>query len=97
LSSEIQVDLSKEDVCESNEEGQEVVKEKFLPIFARIAQMTVTQKIRTAILGSGTERMLLIRDTNRLVAEAAAKSPRMTESEAVLVAASRAVSEDVLR
>jgi hypothetical protein len=97
LSGELQVDLSKEDVCEANDEGEEVVKEKFLPIFARIAQMTVTQKIRTAILGNGTERMLLIRDTNRLVAEAAAKSPRMTESEAVLVASSRAVSEDVLR
>lgn len=97
ISEALKVDLSKEDVCEPNDEGEEVVKEKFLPIFARIAQMTVTQKIRTAILGNGTERMLLIRDTNRLVSEAAAKSPRMTESEAVLVASSRAVSEDVLR
>ncbi|NLE85277.1 MAG: hypothetical protein GX607_02645 [Myxococcales bacterium] len=97
LSTELAADLTKEDVCEPGEDGQEVVKPKFVPIFAKIAQMTVTQKIRTAILGSGTERMLLIRDSNRLVAEAAAKSPRMTEAEAVLVASSRAVSEDVLR
>lgn len=86
-----------EDVCESNDEGEEVVKPKFIPLFAQLAQMNVTQKIRRAMLGNGTERMLLIRDTNRLVAEAAAKSPRMTESEATLVASSRAVSEEVLR
>lgn len=86
-----------EDVCESNDEGEEVVKSKFVPLYAQLAQMTITQKIRRAMLGSSSERMLLIRDTNRLVAEAAAKSPRMTESEATLVASSRAVSEEVLR
>lgn len=97
ISNSLQPGPAEEDVCEPNDEGEEVVKQKFIPLFAQIAQMTVTQKIRRAMLGNGTERMLLIRDTNRLVAEAAAKSPRMTESEATLVASSRAVSEDVLR
>ncbi len=86
-----------EDVCDENEEGQEEVKEKFLPLFAQIQNMTVSQKIRRAMLGNGAERMLLVRDTNRIVAEAAAKSPRMTEPEAVRISASRAVSDDVLR
>jgi hypothetical protein len=86
-----------EDVCDENEEGQEEVKEKFLPLFAQIQNMTISQKIRRAMLGNGAERMLLVRDTNRLVAEAAAKSPRMTEPEAVRISASRAVSDEVLR
>ncbi len=86
-----------EDVCEEDEDGEEKVKDKFIPLFAQILNMTVTQKIRRAMLGNGAERMLLVRDTNRLVAEAAAKSPRMTEPEAVRIAASRAVSDDVLR
>lgn len=86
-----------EDVCDADEEGKEQVKEKFLPLFAQIQNMTISQKIRRAMLGNGAERMLLVRDTNRLVAEAAAKSPRMTEPEAVRISASRAVSDDVLR
>jgi hypothetical protein len=49
------------------------------------------------MLGNATERLLLVRDTNRLVSEAAAKSPRMTENEAGQIAASRAVTETVLR
>lgn len=86
-----------EDVCVTNEEGEEEVKAKFVPLFAQVMNMSITQKIRRAMLGNGPERMLLIRDTNRLVAEAAAKSPRMTEPEAARVSTSRAVSDEVLR
>jgi hypothetical protein len=86
-----------EDVCDADEEGVESVKPKFVPLFTQVQDMTVTQKIRSATLGNATIRMILVRDTNRLVAEAAAKSPRMTENEAVRIAASRAVSDEVLR
>jgi hypothetical protein len=95
-----------EDVCSTPEpsdesadeqEKSEEVLEKFVPLYVQIQQMTITQKIRMAALGNSSARMLLIRDTNRLVAEAAAKSPRFSESEATLIAASRSVSDDVLR
>jgi hypothetical protein len=86
-----------EDTHEVDDEGEEKVKEKFLPIYAQIATMTITQKIRRATLGNGAERMLLIRDANRLVATAAATSPLMKDGEAARIAASRNVSEDVLR
>jgi hypothetical protein len=59
--------------------------------------MTVSSKIRRATLGNSAERLMLIRDSNRLVAAAAAKSPRMREHEAVRISASRAVSDEVLR
>lgn len=80
-----------------DDEGEEQLRDKFVPLYARIAQMTVTQKIRRAMLGSAAERLLLVRDSNRLVAVAAAKSPLLREPEAVLISASRSVSEDVLR
>jgi hypothetical protein len=86
-----------EDTHETDEEGQELLKEKFLPLYAQLAQMNVTQKIRRALLGSSAERMLLVRDTNRLVAEAAVKSPLLHEHDAARIAASRAVLPDVLR
>ncbi len=97
IAARTETNTDKEDVCETDEDGEEKVVEKCVPLYAKIQQMNVTQKIRRAMLGNGAERMLLIRDTNRLVAEAAAKSPRMTEAEAARISASRAVSEDVLR
>ncbi len=86
-----------EDTHEVDEEGEEQVRDKFLPLHAKIAQMTVSQKIRCATLGSAAERLMLVRDANRLVAAAAAKSPMMRDNEAVQISAARSVSEEVLR
>jgi len=86
-----------EDTHELDEEGEEQVRDKFLPLHAAIAKLTITQKIRRCMLGTAAERLLLVRDPNRLVAQAAVKSPNMREAEAAQISASRAVSEDVLR
>jgi len=86
-----------EDTHEVDDEGEEKLRDKFLPLHARIAQMTISQKIRSATLGTSAERLMLVRDSNRLVASAAAKSPLMRENEVVVLSASRAVSDDVLR
>ena len=86
-----------EDTHEIDDEGQEKVKPKVVPLYARMAEMTVSQKVRCATLGTAAERLLCVRDPNRLVAAAAAKSPLLKEPEAVQISASRAVSEDVLR
>lgn len=86
-----------EDTHASDDEGEEEVSDKFKPLYAKLAQMTISQKIRRATLGTGAERLLLVRDTNRLVATAAATSPMLNESEAARIAASRNVIDDVLR
>jgi hypothetical protein len=86
-----------DDTHEVDDEGEERLRDKFLPLHTRIARMTITQKIRRAMLGTAAERLMLVRDSNRLVASAAAKSPRMREPEAVRITASRAVSDEVLR
>jgi hypothetical protein len=88
---------AEEDTHEVDEEGAEKVREKFLPLHAQIAELTVTQKIRRAMLGTTAERLILVRDPNRLVQAAAAKSPQITENEAVRITASRAMSDEVLR
>ncbi len=94
----LETGLSEEDdTHEVDEEGEERLREPFIPLHARIAEMTVTQKIRRAMLGTAAERLMLVRDANRLVASAAAKSPRMREAEAARITASRAVSDEVLR
>ncbi len=86
-----------EDVCERDDEGKERIVEKIVPLYKQLQDCSITQRIRRAMLGSSTERLLLVRDNNRLVAEAAAKSPRMTENDAARIAMSRAVSDEVLR
>ena len=57
-----------EDTHVVDDEGEEKVADKFVPLYARIAKMTIAQKIRAAMLGTAAERMLLMRDGNRLVA-----------------------------
>ncbi len=78
------------------ETGEEVLKKKFEPVELKLHEMSVSQKVRRAMLGTPSERMLLVRDSNRLVAAAAVKSPLMQENEIVRVSASRSVSDDVL-
>jgi hypothetical protein len=91
------IEGEEDDTHEPDEEGEERVKDKFLPVYAQIAQMTISQRIRAAQLGTAAMRLILVRDPNRLVATAAVRSPLMRENEAVRISASRSVGEEVLR
>jgi hypothetical protein len=93
----IALDANAEDTHEISDEGEEQVAKKFVPLYARLAQMTIAQKIRIAMLGSAAERLLLMRDSNRLVSTSAIRSPLVQEPEVVRISASRTVAEDVLR
>lgn len=86
-----------EDVCVETPEGEEVVVAKIEPLHKRIADMTISQKIRTAMLGNREARMLLIRDSNKLVSSAAIRSPQMQEADVSLISKNRNISDDVLR
>ncbi|KYG04424.1 hypothetical protein BE21_46895 [Sorangium cellulosum] len=80
-----------------DEEGKEEIKAQYVPLYKRLADMTMSQRIRRAMLGSREERMLLVRDSNRLVASAAVRSPQMQEEEVVLISRNRNISDEVLR
>lgn len=86
-----------EDTHDTGDDGEEVIRDKFKPLHAQIGDMTISQKIRCATLGRTAERMLLVRDPNRLVATAAAQSPLLNENDAARIAGSRNVIDDVLR
>lgn len=88
---------AEEDTYLETDEGKEELKDKYVPLYKRIADMTVTQKIRRGTLGTKEERMLLVRDNNRLVAAAAVRSPLMQEAEAALISRNRNMTDDVLR
>ncbi len=63
----------------------------------RVLVMTVSQKIKLAMLGNKEARTILLRDSNKLVAMAAIQSPRITEGEVNMMAANKIAQEDVLR
>jgi hypothetical protein len=85
------------DTHETDEQtGEDKVKSKFVPVHARISEMSMSEKIRTAMVGSASERAILVRDANKVVARAAVKSPQIQENEAVRIAMMRNVSDEVL-
>jgi hypothetical protein len=86
-----------EDVCVETPEGEEVVADKIVPLHKRIADMTISQKVRTAMLGNKEARMLLVRDNNKIVAGAAIRSPQMQEADVVMISKNRNISDEVLR
>lgn len=86
-----------EDTHAETDEGEEALKDKFRPLYQRLARMTIGQRIRRAQLGTREERMLLVRDTNRIIATAAIRSPLMQESEVMLLSRNRNLSDDVIR
>ncbi len=86
------------DAHETDEEtGKEKVRKMAVPLHAAIGNMTLSQKIRRAMVGNAAERALLVRDNNKLVSQAAVKSPAIQETEIDAFSKSRSVSEDVLK
>ncbi|HUP64354.1 MAG TPA: hypothetical protein VM557_03640 [Thermoanaerobaculia bacterium] len=66
-------------------------------LWTRIQKMTISQRVQVALKGGRTERSILIKDRNKLVAGAVVKSPRISESEVEAFATLRNVEEEVLR
>lgn len=66
-------------------------------LWAKIAKMTIAQKVRFALLGDEAARSMLIRDTRRMVYLSVLKSPRLTDKEVAGFARSRNVPEEVIR
>ncbi|HXE81499.1 MAG TPA: hypothetical protein VNK41_12150 [Vicinamibacterales bacterium] len=64
---------------------------------ARLALLSVMERIKVAMRGTREERAVLVRDPNRLVASAVLSSPKLTESEIESFARMANVSEEVLR
>ena len=66
-------------------------------VVQKLQKMNFPQRLRAAVKGSKEIRMILVRDTNKMIAAAAMSSPKMTEQDVEGIAGMGAVSEDVLR
>lgn len=66
-------------------------------LMQRVAHMNVVQRLTLALKGGRSERLLLIRDPNKLVQRSVLQSPRLTDSEVESFAAMSNVSSEILR
>ena len=70
---------------------------KRLTLLQRLSSMNVVQRIQLAVKGGREERMLLIRDPNKIVQRAVLQSPKLTDLEIENFSAMANVSQEVLR
>ena len=88
--------LKAQEIEEAAAEAEpDVVKRKTL--LQRVSSMNVVQRIQLAVKGGREERMLLIRDPNKIVQRAVLQSPRLTDLEVESFAGMANVSQEVLR
>jgi hypothetical protein len=81
---------------EDIDEDRELFEER-VSVLARIARMSVKDRIRFAVKGTREVRMILIRDPNRPVCAAVLQNPRITDQEVETISALKSVTEEVLR
>lgn len=101
-----------EEIYEENEEQRAAVVNKIIgelkaenddisgervSAINRIMRMGMKDRVKMAMKGDREVRNILIRDPNRIVAQAVMQNPRITEQEVEKIAAMRTVPEDVLR
>lgn len=101
-----------EELYEETEEQREAIVNKILgelrfeedsisaeriSMINRVMRMNMRDRMRLAMKGDREARNVLIRDPNRLVAQAVIQNPKITEQEIEKIATMRTVPEEVLR
>jgi hypothetical protein len=81
----------------SQDASRAAEKSKAVTAIQKTQRMTVVQKVKAALTGTREERMLLIRDSNKLVARAVMQSPKLTEQEAENYSSMKDICEEALR
>jgi len=66
-------------------------------LFAQIATMKIAEKIKLALRGNKDARMILIRDTNKMIRRLVLMNPRVGDGEVIAVARNRSADDELLR
>jgi hypothetical protein len=66
-------------------------------LLQRLQEMTVSERIKLALRGNRETRMLLIRDSNRMIRRFVLQNPRVGDEEIIGIAKNRSADEELLR
>jgi len=96
-----QQEAAKEKPAEEAEETDElmaieIVGQKALNTLQEINKMNIAERIKLALSGSKTQRMILIKDSNKMVAMAVLESPKIGVDEVVLLARNKSVAGEII-
>jgi len=83
-------------ISESKLEATDISPQR-ISLIRQILMMNVKDRIKLAAKGDREARGILIRDSNKIVATAVIRNPRITEHEVENIAAMRTVADEVLR
>ena len=78
-------------------EGAEPDPERRKTLLQRLATMTVLDRVKLALTGGREERIVLIRDPNKVVQRCVLQSPRVTDVEAESFASMTVLTVEILR
>lgn len=83
-----------------DEEGRPLemdkVEHKALTVLQEINKMTISERVKLALAGSKTQRMILIKDANKMVSMAVLESPKIGIDEVLLLARDRSVAGEII-
>jgi hypothetical protein len=73
--------------------GREVEKS----LLQRVGEMTVAERIKLALRGNRESRMLLLRDSNKLIRRFVLQNPRIADDEIITICKNRSADDEILR
>src|SRR5437899_5417316 len=66
-------------------------------LYARILRMKITEKLKLALRGNRDARMILVRDTNKLLRRFVLLNPRIGEDEVIAITRNKSADDELLR
>jgi hypothetical protein len=82
---------------EVTKEDDQLSATERVTLLQKITRMNAVEKIKAALTGNMETRMILVRDSNKVVARAVLQSPKISDAEIEAYASAKNVADEVLR
>jgi hypothetical protein len=82
---------------EVTKEDDQLSAAERVTLLQKVTRMNAVEKIKAALTGNMETRMILVRDSNKVVARAVLQSPKISDAEIEAYASAKNVSDEVLR
>lgn len=81
---------------EENMDISTVVEQKARNLIQEINNMSISERIKLALTGSKTQRMILIKDSNKMVSLAVMESPKLSIDEVAILAKNKSMPGEII-
>lgn len=85
-----------ENLPQENLDDMSELEQKTLTILQEINNMSISERIKLALTGSKTHRLILLKDSNKMVSLSVVESPKLTTDEVLLIARNRSLPSEIV-